>query len=323
MTRRRCLFGCLGLLVVLILATLACGPSSSVTGEAEDSDRPTTTPEPTPESTEEPVPTRHPDDPPSPTPTVLPTYPPRTPGPTSVPIPVVPHPKGLVGCLSMNMFTMTGPDLDYMHWCNESLRDDVRQNCRDRDGHEAQLACAKERLSDSQMPYRANVLACSAITDIDARGWCINGPEGAVNAASDATYQIWNIWPLILSRVDGDDEVKQKRQDVAECVFQRGYEKLVTTPPFYWQTMSSPSNEKPERGAPAGEESEARRIRYRVMDGCARQSGIYDVQEALWLAEIERLEREDPASVKALVDSGIKIALKAEGPAPFLTYRER
>ena len=63
------------------------------------------------------------------------------------------------------------------------------------------------------------------------------------------------------------------------------------------------------------------RARYADLNECALKSGIYDVQEALWFAEVRRLEQQDPASVEALLYFGLKEALEREGPAPFLTFR--
>ncbi len=331
-------------MAVLLLTTLACGPAAPTTSEADDEKRPTTTPtatetpdntdepsstnEPsaTPEATEEPTstsppdPTQDPGDIPGQTATPWPTYPPTATPDPALADPVIrsdPHPDGVKGCLAMNLFTMTEQESHYREWCNDAVEADLKDNCRDRDGTEAQLACARERLLTALPMMRIGWEPCVAITDDYDSSVCV---AEAFRRWANSQRELWRVWAEILNRVESDAEVKQKRQDIAECVFQKGYDKLVATPTFPWQVNEEPTDPLPDRIG--DEQRQARESLHRVLNGCALQTGIYDVQDRLWLAEIARLERDDPEGYSALLYFGVDEALELEGPAPFLVYRE-
>ena len=130
------------------------------------------------------------------------------------------------------------------------------------------------------------------------------------------------MWPRILNKVDSDGEVKVRKQEIAKCMLARGYDEFDVAAVLPWQISEKPDVEKPaKRYATTEEERAAMRARYADLNECALESGIYDVQEALWFAEVRRLEQQDPASVEALLYFGLKEALEREGPAPFLTFR--
>ena len=297
--------------------------TAAPTETPKPAEEPTKTPEPTPaeKSTETPKPTRHPDDPPSPTATPVPTYPPQTPGPV-IEDPVIrdlPHPDGIQGCRSMNMFVDALSNLDYYTWCRETLESDVQTNCSGQDGTTAQLQCARNRLAETQSPFLKSLLPCTAITYRDARAACITRET---NELADKTHQIWQVWPQILNRVDSDAKVKKRKQEIGKCMLARGYDEHNVATVLPWQINEKPDAEKPaDRYATTAEERAAMRAKYTDLHECALESGIYDVQEELWFAEVQRLEQQDPSSVEALLDFGLKEALELEGPAPFLTFR--
>ena len=56
-------------------------------------------------------------------------------------------------------------------------------------------------------------------------------------------------------------------------------------------------------------------------DQCAKQVGLYEAQDAAWLAEVTKLAREDPAKAQPLLEWGILEILEQPGVAPFLTQR--
>ena len=298
--------------------------TAAPTETPKPAEEPTKTPEPTPaeKPTETPKPTRHPEDPPSPTATPVPTYPPTTtpdPGLVDPVIRRVPHPDGVQGCRSMNMFVATPRDYDYSNWCRDTLEADVKAQCSSQEGPEAQLRCAREHLSDAQMPFLKFMLPCTAITNADASSACV---EEAFIGWATKQNQVWEVWPQILNKVDSDGEVKVRKQEIAKCMMERGYDEFDVAAALPWQISEKPDEEKPvKRYATTEEERAAMRARYADLNECALKSGIYDVQEALWFAEVRRLEQQDPASVEALLYFGLKEALEREGPAPFLTFR--
>ena len=245
------------LLTAIVL--LACGPAaddgekegdpaaSAVPTATPKGDEPTKTPEPTPaeKPTETPKPTRHPDDPPSPTATPVPTYPPTTtpdPGLVDPVIRRVPHPDGVQGCRSMNEFVATPRDYDYSNWCRDTLEADVKANCSGQDGTAAQLRCAKERLASTQMPFLKFMLPCTAITDPDHAAECTN--EAFIEWATKQN-QVWEVWPQILNRVDSDAEVKVRKQEIAKCMLERGYDEFDVAAALPWQISEKPDEEKP------------------------------------------------------------------------------
>ena len=165
---------CALLLLVLAVACAPVAPPESPSGddpneqaEKTESDgsgdekptatpKPTRPPEPTPkpdrDSDGKPEPTRHPDDPPSPT-----TEPTSTPGPitpASAPVdPMPPHPDGMAGCYSMNLYQMSVDEVPFMFWCQRVLSEDVAQNCQGAgDGTtEDEKKCGIQLLADVQV----------------------------------------------------------------------------------------------------------------------------------------------------------------------------
>ena len=324
-------------MALALIALIACGPAEgegnkegdpvkavTPTETPKSEEEPTKTPEsePTekPAETPKPTPTRHPEDPPSPTNTPSPTHAPVTPDPT--PEPVItsePHLDGLAGCKTLNIYVASGPDVQYMNWCHDALQNDVQANCRDEEGTEAQLTCARGRLNDAQLPNFKEILPCSAVTDNNARSKC---SLEAVNRLSDNMRAVWNLWPVILKKVDSDSGVKEKKLEISRCMVEAGYEATDSDVPLPWQTNDKPATVKPDRNATTQEQQEALRARNKALHKCATDSGIYDLQERLWIAEIQRLMNEDPDSVQSLLDFGLKEALELEGTAPFLMLRQ-
>ena len=219
----------------------------------------------------------------------------------------------------MNMFVMAQADLDYLDWCSDTLEADVEAQCSGQDGTTAQLQCARNRLAETQSPFLKSLLPCTAITYRDARAACITRET---NELADKTHQIWQVWPQILNRVDSDAKVKKRKQEIGKCMLARGYDEHNVAAVLPWQINEKPDAEKPaDRYATTAEERAAMRAKYTDLHECALESGIYDVQEELWFAEVQRLEQQDPSSVEALLDFGLKEALELEGTAPFLTFR--
>ncbi len=303
-------------------ATATAAPTETPKSEEEPTKTPIPLPTEKPSETPKPTPTRHPDDPPSPTATPVPTYPPTTtpdPGLVNPVIRRVPHPDGVQGCRSINIFAAERVHLDYLDWCGDALEADVKAQCSSQEGPEAQLRCAREHLSNTQWPVSRLMLPCSAITNADAGSACVE--EAFVDWAIKQ-HQVWEVWPQILNKVDSDGEVKVRKQEIAKCMLERGYDEFDVAAALPWQIGEKPDEEKPvKRYATTAEERAAMRARYADLNECALKSGIYDVQEALWFAEVRRLEQQDPSSFEALLDFGLKEALEREGPASFLTFK--
>ena len=159
------LFALMLLVLSVVLAALACGPAATVNPDTtatptpsptrHPDDPPAPTPVPTPipapisdsnefdrkspphpggtvnpdtTTTPTPSPTRHPDDPPAPTPV-----------PTPTPAPISdsnefdrlfpPHPDGIDGCRSLNLYSAPYDHIKYHGWCGETLMFGFMDNC--------------------------------------------------------------------------------------------------------------------------------------------------------------------------------------------------
>ena len=82
---------------------------------------------------------------------------------------------------------------------------------------------------------------------------------------------------------------------------------------FLWQDGSSP-DELEAREAQLTEAEKA--LINEIVEPthqCAEQLGVYELQEATWIAEIERLMAEDPETAQPLLDMHLLEALRQEG----------
>ena len=158
-------------------------------------------------------------------------------------------------------------------------------------------------------------MPCSAITNEGNRLAC----GRRVNAATTEHLRVhWATWAEILHTVDSNADVKAKKVAMADCVEEKGYSRPDPVSPIRWQEHKAPDDRKTLRGDP--ESARAATIaRLTAIDECAVEVGLYAAQEVVWMAEIRRLNEEDPAKAKPLMDNGIVEALKADGIASFLT----
>ena len=335
--------------ILAFVLMVACGPtapSSQNGGESGKSQEPTTTtipiptqydgpvpPTATPPLTEEPpplfdptktpkpTPTRHPNDPayePDPTPTRGPT-PDIPPGPAlrSQPKP----PNGTAACYTITPYASTIQELEYLSWCNDALIKDVIDNCTGADDgtSDAEHRCGIQRLANVQSYSQREVgVACFAISDEQDRIAC---GQKTYEAAGLHMKALWSTWTELLRTVDGNSEVKARKNAMADCVAEKGYARPDPDEPLVWQVNNVPDGRKPAH-TETGESRAAKEARLTATDQCAHDVGLYAAQEAAWLSEIQRLLREDPAKVKPLLDEGIMAALDADGPALFLTARQ-
>ena len=92
---------------------------------------------------------------------------------------------------------------------------------------------------------------------------------------------------------------------------------------FPWQRYESPDEFEKREERYTEEEKEYRLELAEPSDQCAKQSGLYEAQDAAWLVEVERLVKEEPEEAKPLVDAGVLRVLKEPGVAPFLKLRHQ
>ena len=102
------------------------------------------------------------------------------------------------------------------------------------------------------------------------------------------------------------------------CLEASGYESIDSDLLFPWQVFEDPTVYE-EREAGYTEAEKAMRLElWEPGDQCARQHGFYEVQEAAWIVELERLAKEHPEAAKPLLDAGLLEILQAPGAAAFL-----
>ena len=337
---------------LLLMAAIACGPVApedaltpaalqqpaplSDSGSAE-TPTPTHTPAPTPKPTETPTPL--PTLPPKPTetptalppkPTPLPTLPPKpteTPLPTPYPTPDLrtpaptlapdtPHPEGLAGCREYNFFGSPITEGDYLGWCNEEFSKLVISACSGLATSEAEHNCGREELADvSDYFIREGPIQCDAVADSSYQQECFS-----------ESYQNWEkffsglegMWPKVRLVVARDAAVITAQRDVMTCLEASGYESIDSDLLFPWQVFEDPTVYE-EREAGYTEAEKAMRLElWEPADQCARQHGFYEAQDAAWLAELNRLSKEEPEAAKPLLDAGLLEILQAPGAAAFL-----
>ena len=327
--RRRMMATALAALSALLLAALACGPVApedaptpaavqqpaplSDSGAAEETPAPAETPTPLP-----PKPTPLPTLPPKPTETPLPTpYPTpdlRTPAPTLILDP--PHPEGLAGCREYNFFGSPTTETDYLGWCNEELSKLVISVCSGLATSKAEHDCGREELADvSDYFIREGPIQCDAVADASYQQECFS-----------ESYQNWEkffsglyeMWPKVQLAVARDASVATAQRDVITCLEALGYEQIDPGLLFPWQIFEDPTVYE-ERESQYTQAEKAMRLElWEPADQCARQHGFYEVQEAAWIVELERLAKDAPEAAKPLLEAGLLEILQAPGVAAFL-----
>ena len=329
--------------LLTLVMILSCAPASQSASERETSQPPNVNPQNggTAEPTATPLPaTSQPPPSVDPTPTPTPKTDPADPGdPVSQPTPenddsnpapvFTPEPPrpaaleptgGIAFCADLNPFSSSRADLEYRVWCHEALMQDVSDNCAGYgDGSsDAEHDCGVNRLVDMKSYFLREVgIPCVGISEEQARIQCYQDTM----AKADAHLRtLWSTWASILSVVESDANVKQRKAAMADCVVDKGYARPGTDATLEWQEHKAPDQRKADRRPtePTQEEEEARLT---AIDGCAFSTELYVAQEEIWLSEIRRRSNEDPAQVQPLLDNGIKEILEADGIAPFLTLR--
>ena len=324
------------LALLLMAAAIACGPVapedaptpaaiqqpaplSDSGAAAAETLAPTHTPTPTlkpiplsPKPTETPTPL-----PPKPTetPTALPPIAPEQAAPSFAHL-MQPHPRGLAGCREYSMFGSPATEVVYLDWCTEELAQAVLSACSGLPDSEATLACSRQELADvKHYLTREGIIRCIALTDADARSECSNQSAQRVELFFSGLFAIW---PKIQLAVAGDAAVATAQREVMTCLEALGYESIDPDLLFPWQLLDDPVTHGNQEAGYTEAEKAMRLELWEPSDQCARQHGFYEAQDAAWLAELNRLSKEEPKAVKPLLDAGLLEILQAPGAAAFL-----
>ena len=244
-----------------------------------------------------------------------------TPRPTSTPYPI--HPRGLDGCRNLSSFSSGSQELaDYHRWCFQAVEGAVRSQCEGTDSSEEERACAEEYLAGWKDHQIRLFHSCSAISDHDVRRDC--GYE-VLEALIVSRRAIGQAWTQMLAATAVNPVVEKAHKNFIQCMSDRSFKDIPPELLFPWQTFKRYFGD-PEaaiawvEGFSPGEQTRMEKLSV-PSDQCARKSGLYEAQEAAWLAEVRRLVQEDPEKAQPLLDWGILEDLEQPGIAPFLTKR--
>ena len=282
--------------------------------------KPTPVPLPGPEDDQDPKPepTPDPDDPPTPPrETIVPEPTPQDGYPTSEPD--LPHPDGLTGCLSLNMWSASSQEYsDYSSWCWRKLGDDVRDNCRGVGSTREEKACGEARLAEvKNYAVRASSNVCLGISVREDRHACGRTTTADYWDHLDDFHEVWN---EILLAVRSNAEVKVRFSATVDCVTDAGFD-APDDRPLPWQEVDPKRVEgrKLFRGATTEEQIAAEEARWRTIRQCGADTGLYAAQDAQWLAEIASIAAEEPDRLIPFKKEGLVEILEADGPAAFLS----
>ena len=204
-----------------------------------------------------------------------------------------------------------------MDWCYEEFSKQVVSLCSGLATAKEEHDCGKEELSNvSDYFAREGVFQCDAVADFDYRQECYSQ---AVQGWAKHLTDLFEMWARVQGVVARDAAVATALMEVIICLESSGYEAINPELLFPWQIVEDPTVYD-EREAGYTEAEKAMRLAlWEPSDQCARQHGFYEAQNAAWLAEVERLAKEEPEAVKALLDAGLLEILQAPGVAAFLT----
>lgn len=107
----------------------------------------------------------------------------------------------------------------------------------------------------------------------------------------------------------------------SDCLVERGHEPLTGEWALPWQRNESAQDQVERYRAAPEELRDLRTWALGVVNECGYQTGLYEAQDTAWLAELRRLEAEEPDKFRPFVERGVVSILAKPGAAVFLTLR--
>ncbi len=333
------LFAAVALLLGMVVLA-GCGPSAPAERTLAQADQPTESPD----ATTPPV-TPHPDDPERPASgigsgTPQPPQPPKptraTPyfqePPTKPPLPESPeptyapppaHPQGLDGCRMHGVFgpsTDKEGDAEFVEWCADQTTLAIEEACNGLGTVEEQLACGTEFMSSYiSLLFREGPHRCFAI---DRERWrqerqtCLEGLGEHMDAA---VAEFHDIWGRLRAGGDAATDVVEAKENVLDCLSERGYGRVAPDILFIWQKYEHPLDYIARTEAQTDAEKALEERLFTPSVECGMEHGLFEAQEEAWTAELERLAQEEPEVAAPLVSEGVLDALNRPGLPGFLT----
>ena len=249
-----------------------------------------------------------------------PNFPDPTPTPRPTSIPISPHPQGLAGCRNLSIFAYDSQEFSHSHWCNDAALNAVISQCGGTGTTQEERACAENYLASWKGYHTRLFFPCYTISNLGAARECVNQAAATLRGSQQGLGQLWTeIQPAVSSNTD----VATAHQKVIQCLADRSYSDVAPKLLFTWQTAGSDFGDPDAANARIDsltpEEKELMEKVAEPADQCAENQGLYEAQDAAWLAAVRRLVEEDPARAQPLLDWAILEILEQPGIAPFLT----
>ena len=232
---------------------------------------------------------------------------------------LLPHPDGLRGCQSLNLLSATTDEIGYNDWCEWTLTNVVLNECSGMETTEDALSCAQSALSDVQeISLRHAIVPCTAIRDQRDSGKCA---VESIKEQENKNLALRLVWKDALDAVSATPAVASSKSAFSDCLMERGHQPLTDEWELPWQRNESAQDQMERYRAAPEELRDLRTWAPVVANECGYESGLYEAQDAAWLAELRRLEAEEPDKFRPFVERGVISILAEPGVAAFLTLR--
>ncbi len=120
-------------------------------------------------------------------------------------------------------------------------------------------------------------------------------------------------------RGDADAEVVRAVKDTITCLDDMGHENVDADLLFGWQRFEHPDEWKAREEALTQEDKDSIAELHEPSRDCAKKNGLFTAQDTAWIAELERLDQDEPETVDILIQEGLLEALRKPGVEAFLT----
>ena len=226
----------------------------------------------------------------------------------------VPHPDGVEGCKNIGLFYSPLETRLYGSWCSHETIKDMRSQCTGIGTSEEELACSEAYFADWKNGFSKFVTVCLVYTDQGTGYSCLEEKDLGANFL--ALGEVWEATRLVVAR---QPAVTAAHAKVVQCLAGKHFPGVPDD--FYYSWQHEPFVEAPTwySGLTDAEKVLLSAV-VEPMNECAENSGIYEAQDAAWLAEAQRLVAAEPTRAQPFIDWGILASLEEEGPAPFLFY---
>ena len=209
-------------------------------------------------------------------------------------------------------------EMAYFQWCVGQLDQKVRDDCSSLATADAQLACGESIVQEYKTflirmgPYKCGSLAAGSEGLME----CLSTANTDTEKAFIAIYEAWG---KVRAGGDAASEVVTALKDTVTCLEDLGHENVDAELLFGWQRFENPADQKERESARTQDQKGLIATLHEPSRDCAKKNGLFTAQDTAWIAELERLDREEPETVEVLIQEGLLEVLKKPGVETFLT----